>query len=89
MAHWERDVTLAVNEARGQRDRGLRDDLFYEHDAAAEFAVTFTTNIEAKICLFKLRVERHGDLAPEFCLAKAKADEADVGFATEGIQRGS
>ena len=89
MIHWERDVIFAVNEARGECDGRLRNDLFYEDNAAAEFAVTFATDVEAKIRLLEFGVKWDGDLAPEFRFAKAEADEANVGFSMERIERRS
>jgi len=87
--HLERDVILAVNEARCERDGRLQNDFFYEDNAAAEFAVTFATDVEAKIRLLEFGVKWDGDLAPEFRFAKAEADEANVGFSMERIERRS
>lgn len=89
MAHRERDVFFAVSDAGDGGDGAARDNFAEEDDAAANFAGCFAADVEAEIDFVEIRVERDGEEAKELRLQKAKADEAHVGFAGEGIEFGA
>src|SRR5258707_2400368 len=87
--HAVSNIILAVRQTRGEGDSSLRDYFFYENNTATNFAASLATDVEAQIHFLEFRVKWNRDLAPEVRFAKAEANEANVGFASERIKRGS
>lgn len=65
---------------------GEGDNFAQEHYAAADFGAFAAVDVDAEIHLVEIGVEGNRNGAEEFCASEAKADEADVVRAFEGIE---
>src|SRR5215472_6176007 len=78
MRHRQRNVVLVVDRARDRRHGATRHDLTDEHHAAPYLASLLTANVQAKVHLVEVAVERDGS-SQDLGTKKAKAHQADIG----------
>jgi hypothetical protein len=86
---WKAEVVLLIRKPGNLRDCPPGHDFGDKDDASPVLVPGVTANIEPQVDLVEIGVKRNGKRAEEFCPAKLKGYQANVGSSIERIQDGT